>query len=482
MTATLAQVDFASGGSVGLITLALYGCVILGGLLSLLWRAECGLYLLTVLLPLQTTRYHLHAFPLGANMVDIILLCTVLGALLRPSPPIRRRPFVLAFLVFLAVFYYISLWRGSFYLGYSLPLWFNDVRLVDYKNFVVMPLLTLAAILVVHSRRQVALILLLCGMTALAVDYSYYRGSIGKSFDHYSEEVSDAGALGYAGENGLASYLVEITSCMLPLAILRSTKVRISILTLIAATTYCILYSYSREAYIALVASICFVALSRLRWLFLPIILVIFSWHSLLPTAVNERVMMTYAHADAGVNSQLDASAQERIMLWNDAVQLFKENPIFGTGFLTYAHMERVGSYRDTHNFYLKMLVETGLLGLTLFVVQIFLFCREGLILFRHSKDSFLSLFGLGFAALIISTAIVNVFGDRWMYIQVSSNLWILLGCVIRANSFTEQSDSETVLHQSWPVHPDWFYSGTSIVADPIQVALKNERSMLRHS
>ena len=168
---------------------------------------------------------------------------------------------------------------------------------------------------------------------------------------------------------------------------------------------------------------------------------------------------MTYSKADPGEAGALDASAQERVILWTDALNLFKANPVIGTGFLTYAEMGRVGSYKDTHNFYLKMLVETGFVGLTLFLLLLLMFARAGLQLFSASrvKDPFLSMVGLGFACLMLTAAIVNFFGDRWMFIQVDSNLWILLGCVlcgssmsVRASSTTAATKQKRVRRYSW--------------------------------
>jgi O-antigen ligase len=156
-------------------------------------------------------------------------------------------------------------------------------------------------------------------------------------------------------------------------------------------------------------------------------------WQAILPTAVQERMTMTYNSS----GGQLDSSAQERVALWTDAMSLFKADPIIGTGFLTYGEMRRVGPYLDTHNYYLKLLVETGALGMTLFLIQLLLFFRAGYGLFRTSDDAFLSNLGLGFSSLIVCAAIVNIFGDRWMYIQVDSNLWIFLGCVVSASSLS---------------------------------------------
>jgi putative inorganic carbon (hco3(-)) transporter len=203
---------------------------------------------------------------------------------------------------------------------------------------------------------------------------------------------------------------------------------------------------------------LCFLAVVKIRWLFIPILLLVVSWQAILPLAVQERIAMTYTKPDAGQDAALDASAQERVMLWTDAINLFKANPVMGSGFLTYANMGRVGSYKDTHNFYLKMLVETGLVGLLLFLAQLLLFTRTGLQLFSRARDSFLSLVGLGFACLMLTAAIVNFFGDRWMFIQVDSNLWILLGCTlcgisiasVKAPVATEPEKQKARKRHSW--------------------------------
>jgi putative inorganic carbon (HCO3(-)) transporter len=459
MTLAFLNTEVVENTTTSARVILLYGVVVGGVMASLLWKSEVALYVLTFLLPLQTTRYHLHAMPLGANIVDILLFSCLAGAVLRPQTPLVRSPKVLGFLGFMAAFYYFSLWRGAFFLGGSLPLWFNDPRLVDYKNIMVMPLLTVAAILTLRTRQQFAIILLLCCATSAIVDYSYFKSSAGRDFTHYSEDTRDAGPLGYAGENGLASYEVEITLCLLPLVMVpRRPLLKLALSLLLVANMWCLLFSYSREAYLALVAGLLLLTVVRVRWLLIPLLVLGVSWQALLPDAVQERVLMTYTHQDDGEAAKLDASAQERVALWTDAMTLMHENPVLGSGFLTYAYMNRVGSYHDTHNFYLKMLVETGIPGLLLFLVLLFLFFREGYVLFRHASDPFLSLLGLGFAALMLGAAIVNVFGDRWLFIQVDSNLWILLGCVICASSLI-RSEKITAISPASEIEPQENFS-----------------------
>ncbi len=430
-------------GPIVLKACLLYGFVVAGAVLSVLWKPESGIYLLTLLLPLQTTRYHLHSLPLGANIVDILLFCSLVGSMLRPAETVVQKSVVTAFLAGIGFFYYISLWRGAFYLNAPLPVWFNDARLVDYKNFMVMPLLYFAVTQSIRTRRQIAIVIALACVTSLAVDVSYYKSSTDRSFAHYSEDVRDAGPLGYAGENGLAAYVVEITSFLAAFLTVRKYRLlKVAALFLFAANICCTLFSYSREAYIALAAALCYLAIFRIRWLLIPLAVVAISWQAVLPTAVQERMTMTY---DSPVG-KLDSSAQERVVLWTDAMALFKTNPVIGTGFLTYGHMKRVGPYLDTHNYYLKILVETGVVGLTFFLAQLLLFFFTGFRLFRTSKDSFLSTLGLGYSALILCAAIINVFGDRWMFIQVDANLWILLGCVVSGRSLATAERAEEAL------------------------------------
>jgi len=153
-------------------------------------------------------------------------------------------------------------------------------------------------------------------------------------------------------------------------------------------------------------------------------------WQTLLPVAVQQRIMMTTEDAEEG--QQFDSSTQQRLELWSDAMDLFKRNPITGAGFDTYSHLGRVGTFRDTHNYYVKVLAEMGVVGLLLFLVLLWKLLRAGTRLFFHATDPFWRGIGLGFTALLVSALIMNLFGDRWTYQQVDGFLWILFGCVLR--------------------------------------------------
>src|SRR5215469_18250895 len=70
-------------GLEGLLPTLLYAGMFITFLASVFWRPSFGLYLLVLTLPLQTGRYKLHDFPLGSEFIDILLLGTILGLIIK---------------------------------------------------------------------------------------------------------------------------------------------------------------------------------------------------------------------------------------------------------------------------------------------------------------------------------------------------------------------------------------------------------------
>src|ERR1700733_1422649 len=101
-------------------------------------------------------------------------------------------------------------------------------------------------------------------------------------------------------------------------------------------------------------------------------------------------------------------------------MQVFEADPVFGTGFNTYSWAGHFGGYRDTHNLWVKVLVETGATGLILFLVIFWRMSKMGLDLYHSAVDPFLQSLGLGFATLMLAAFLANMFGDRWMFFQIT--------------------------------------------------------------
>ena len=428
-------------GLEGFVPLALYLAAIVAFLLSLFWKPEAGLYFLVPLLPLQTVRYKLLDLPLGNKLIDIMLLGVVLGAVFKGGFRFAKTPMNKALMIF-GIFCYIQLWRGAFFLNSDLPFSLSDPRFSNWKNYMVMFILFAVVVSVIKDVKQIRILVVLMCVSVFVVDKGYYSTMSDRDLSHFSYEVRDGGVLGYAGVNGVATFEAEFMLFILGLAVFQKRKaLKVALWGLFAFSGYCLLFSFSREAYAGILVGLLFLGLMKQRWVLIALTAFLLSWQSLVPTSVQERVLMTYDKND----QQLDTSAQDRVTIWDDAMVLFHENPAIGAGFDTYQWLHRVGIYTDTHNYFLKVMVEMGVFGLLFFLYLLAKMTRLGVKLYTSAKDPFLKSLGLGFTLLMACVFVVNLFGDRWLYIEVNGFLWVMLACVVRGQMIENEKKQEAL-------------------------------------
>jgi len=409
--------------------LVMYIGAIVAFVLSIVWKPRIGLYYLVPLLPLQTARYWLHSYPLGEKLVDILLLGVLVGLFLHraerqifDSSPLNK------ILLVIFVLTYLSLWQGAFYLGAPLPISFDDPRFSNWKNYVEMFFLFFVAAASIRTTKQMAIVIGLMCVSVLIVNRDYLSTVGSRNFSHFSYGLRDAGPLGYAGENGMGAFQAEFAIFLIGLAAFaKKPLLKLGLWAIALTSIYCLELTFSRGAYTGFLFGLFVLGLIKERKFLILTVVILMSWQSLVPNAVKERVTMTYQEGEG-----LDSSAEERVTIWEDAVHVFNEDPILGTGFNTYAYMGRVGGYTDTHNYYLKILIETGLVGLLIFLWLLGVACKVSWRLFRMAKDPVMRALGCGLFAMLICTMVVNFFGDRWTFLQVNGFLWILLGLAAR--------------------------------------------------
>lgn len=409
----------------------LYAAGVLAFFLSVFWRPIVGIYYLVPLIPLQTARYHLIGLPLGQSVVDIILLGVVLGLFVRGESIIPKTPWNTVLCIY-AIFTFVSLVQGSFYLNAPLPLSMTNVRFLDWKNYMVMPVILLVVAGAVRETRQMKILVLLMCAGTLQLDRSFWDTVSGRDFSSFSYDLQENGEMGYAGVNGLATFEAQASMLLLALAMFeRKPVLRLGYLVLTFFSVNCLMYSLSREGYLAFLAGCVFLGVVKQRKLLILLAVFAFTWSSVVPGAVKQRIDMTYNKT----SGKLDHSSQVRVDLWEEALPIISANPVLGVGFDTYAYTQHVYDYRDSHNLYVKTLVETGFVGLLLFLWLLIKSFLTGYRLFRLAKDPFLSSLGLGLAAWVVCAMVANFFGDRWTgaFLQINGYTWILGGLVSRA-------------------------------------------------
>jgi putative inorganic carbon (HCO3(-)) transporter len=356
-------------------------------------------------------RDHFLDYPLGANVLTILVIAVIIGAIIHGKRLPKSKLYTI-WLMF-SVYLYISLWIGTALGNAPPPLWLTDLNFVTWKDYMIIPLIFAAAGLVVEDRKAVRMVVILTAITLLFIDRSSLGESMSRTWTSFDENKRSGGPLAF-GANQTSAFLVQFAMFFWGFVqFVKRKKIKILGYALVAVTILAAMYTFSRAGYIAILFSVLVLGLLKDRKLLLVLGGFLLVWQSVVPTAVRERVNMT-----ENSNGQLEASAQERVDLWENAERSILSSPIVGSGFATFQFGNHVDNLKDTHNWYVKVLVETGLVGL----VMAFFLLQQLLVLsyrlFKRSSDPLYRGLGLGLFLATCSCIVSNCFGDRWTYVE----------------------------------------------------------------
>jgi putative inorganic carbon (HCO3(-)) transporter len=400
-------------------------------LVSLGGRPLLGLYYMIPFLPYRTMRDKFSDYPLGGNMLTILIMAVIVGALIRG----KHLPKSKLYLIWLGfgIYLYFSMWFGTALGNAPAPLWLSDLNFVTWKDYMLIPLIFAAASMVIEDRKAVRTVVLITAICLLFIDRSCIFESMSRSWVNFDEDKRGGGPLAY-GSNQTAAFLAQFAMFFWGFALfVKRKKFKLLSYGLVAITLFATMYTFSRGAYIAVLVSILVLGVLKDRKLLLVLGLFLVTWQTVVPTAVRERVTMT-----ENSSGQLESSAQSRVDLWENAEQSIIRSPIVGTGFATFQLGEHVDNLRDTHNWYVKILVETGLVGLIIAFFMLQQMLALAYRLFKRATDPLYRGLGLGLFLATCSCIVANLFGDRWTYLEITALLWVLVAAAIRATLLTE--------------------------------------------
>ena len=410
-------------------------------ILSLAGKIHLSLLFLIPLLPLQNVIERFHQLPFGKDFVDIILIAMIIGwmswALVNKEKLFQPTPFNKLLFVMI-VFTYISLWKGSSYLGFPLPIYTADVRVQTWKNYMILPLLFFLVVNNIRDKKQIKWLVLFMILSMVLMNFYTLRQI--KWMPGLLSRVKIRGTFVWLGPNELAAFYAIYTFVLFGVFLFDKAKLRrIFYGSLIILNLYCTLFLYSRGAYLAVAVGLLALSLMKKKIIFIiPLLFLLMFWQTILPARVIERINQT--QTEEGI---LDISSQHRLELWEESMDLFKEKPIMGVGFAVIPFLGLTGGLHDTHNIYIKILAEQGIIGLIIFLFLFWLALKSGWQLYKTADDTFLKGLGLGFAACVIATMAANFFGDRWTYLQLGAYYWVFLGLVARGNLIVQEQQLE---------------------------------------
>lgn len=402
-------------------------------LVSLFKSPLFGLYYMIPFLPYRTMRDHFNDWPLGGNLLTILVLAVFLGAVVR-GKKIPKSKLPLIWILF-GIYMYFSMWMGAALTVAPAPLWLSDMNFVLWKDYMMMPIILVSAAMVVEDRKAVRTVVMISAFALLMIDRSSLMDSLSRSWSSFDENKRSGGPLAF-GSNQTAAFLAQFTMFFWGfLQFLKRRKARLIGYFTVGLSILACMYCFSRAAYLALVLCVIILGVIKDRKLIVLAAVLLFSWQVVLPAAVTERITMT--HTEDG---QLEASANERVELWTNAENTIMHYPIFGTGFGTYQYGEHVDGLLDTHNWFVKVLVETGIVGMCFALALLYQIFGVAIRLFRKATDPLYKGLGLGLLLCITSSVITNCFGDRWTYLEINGMMWLLVGTALRADQLTSES------------------------------------------
>lgn len=406
-------------------------CVMI--LYSLFRKPLYGLYFAMPFIPYRTLRDKLLMYPMGGNLLTILIFAVIIGALVR-GKHLPKSKLYLTWLAF-GIYLYFSMWLGSAMGNAPLPLWLSDVNFVTWKDYMMLPLVFVAAGLVIEERKDIRRLLIVLAVSLALIDRTCILESLSRSWGAFDENKRDPGPLEW-GANQTAAFLAQFAMFFWGVGrVIRNKKAKLISYGLVAATVLATMYTFSRASYLALLVSVTVLAFLKDRKLLLVLPVFLITWKTVVPVAVTERVEMT-RQADG----ELEASAEERVMLWENAKQSFYRSPIFGNGYATFRMGEHVDDLKDTHNWYVLVMVETGVVGGIFALAIVLQMLKSSYRLFRQARDPLYIALGLGTLLSVVSCLVANGFGDRWTYLEINGLLWIMVSATLRANELTEKS------------------------------------------
>jgi O-antigen ligase len=370
-------------------------------------------------------------------MLLILVLAVIVGALFHG----KRLPKSNLYLIWLVigVYIYLSMWLGAALGNAPAPLWLSDMNFVVWKDYLVIPLVFVAASLVVEDRKAVRMVILITAITLLIIDRSCILESREHSWANFDESKRDVGPLVF-GSNLTAAYLAQFAMFIWGfLQFIKAKKYKLLGYGLVAITLYATIYQFSRGGYLAVLVSILVLGVLKDRKLLVILGVFLLTWQLIVPNAVRERVTMTRDE-----NGQLESSAQERVDLWKESWDSFTHSPLVGNGFATFQYGHHViAKLEDTHDWFIKVMVETGVVGLIMYFFLLQQMFKLGYRLFRHANDPMYRGLGLGLLLAMCSSMVANCFGDRWTYLEISGPLWILMAAGVRANQLNSAPNQQ---------------------------------------
>lgn len=242
----------------------------------------------------------------------------------------------------------------------------------------------------------------------------------------------------FKNSNNLGSYLALVTPVALAMAVIATgPRTRWILRALTLGLILCLLFTFSRGAWIGFIGGLIFMTLISKRWRILLAALLLFILAILTNTSLSSRAAPVLSLA----TEQPSSGFSERSELVEIGFQLIRENPFLGKGlgtFMDYCGQRTLVAHTDyAHNCYLQMWAESGIFSLLAFLLFIGTLLGKGVRALKRAEDPLL----LGLLGGIFAFLIHSFFDTQFYSIGQSFLLWSMLGVLAAVIQKTPKPD-----------------------------------------
>ena len=412
-------------------------------MLVTLFRVEVGILFFALIVPIISLVQKLNAFPQGNNFGDFLLVSMVVGWILgslRKGRKIFVSSPVNLVVILVMLNSLINLIRG--YTFIASPEETNLIRLMAWKNYMILPVLYFISINNVEKEKLLWLIIICISFTLLAMDFNFYSTFRWIRAEHYRHSIRISGPFGFLGPNELGIFYSMYTFLLLGISyFIENKRIKYFVLFVCACNIYPIMYSFSRAAYMCTLTGLLIIGILKDKKFIALLIVLVLLYGFILPRAVVERIDNTFLEEGNISEEEARSSAFEvgdvtievtgRKVLWEKAINYFETEPILGIGFDSFREIEGW----ITHSLFMRILAEQGLVGMTVFVIFTITILIQAYRLFRNSPSKLGQGIGLGFFTCIIVHLVGSTVGDQTLYYNMMAIYWFFIGIVARLNS-----------------------------------------------
>lgn len=403
------------------------------GFALVMWKTEIGVFSFIILAPIAPTMI----------LVGLMVITTISFGI-RLSTDKNFKYTVTPFNMLVVAFLFIAL--------------FSSITSVDIKSSIriclVYMVFTMAFPLIVNTIKSrsswntMMILFILSG--ALVSFYGVFQNFAGIDTTaswvdaNMFEDIKVRVYSTFDNPNVLGQYLILV----IPVAFAMLLKAKESrskiIYTLVNISMFaCLLYTWSRGAWVGVLLSLAFfILLKDRRWIILCIIGLLLM-PSVLPASILNRI--------TSIGDLNDSSTAYRVSVWVASIRIAKDYWMSGIGIGSSAFekiypgyaLNGAGFALHSHNFYIQWVVETGIFGLITFLTIILTAYKQ--ITLVKNRKTLIGLVTLAMAGSLLGFLFQGMAENSWYNFRMVLMFWIYLGILQSGVNIENQDNKESL-------------------------------------